>query len=109
MLIARHALKPLRAMALTAAQISGGDDLKKRMPDGGSDELAQLAGAFNGMMQRLDDAFEAERQFASDATARAAHAPWPSSWRSARTHFPARKPARTTARRSPSSIVRGGA
>ena len=59
-LIARRALKPLRAMALTAAQISGGDDLKKRMPDGGSDELAQLAGAFNGMMQRLDDAFEAE-------------------------------------------------
>ena len=38
------------------------------MPDGGSDELAQLAGAFNGMMQRLDDAFEAERQFASDAS-----------------------------------------
>ena len=67
-LIARRALKPLRAMALTAAQISGGDDLKKRMPDGGSDELAQLAGAFNGMMQRLDDAFEAERQFASDAS-----------------------------------------
>ena len=49
-LIARRALKPLRAMALTAAQISGGDDLKKRM------------------MQRLDDAFEAERQFASDAS-----------------------------------------
>ena len=67
-LIARRALKPLRTMALTAAQISGGDDLKKRMPDGGSDELAQLAGAFNGMMQRLDDAFEAERQFASDAS-----------------------------------------
>ena len=67
-LIAHRALKPLRAMALTAAQISGGDDLKKRMPDGGSDELAQLAGAFNGMMQRLDDAFEAERQFASDAS-----------------------------------------
>ena len=44
-LIARRALKPLRAMA-----------------------LAQLAGAFNGMMQRLDDAFEAERQFASDAS-----------------------------------------
>lgn len=38
------------------------------MPDGGSDELAQLAGAFNGMMQRLEDAFEAERQFASDAS-----------------------------------------
>ena len=67
-LIARRALRPIRAMALTAAQISGGDDLKKRMPAGGSDELAQLSNAFNGMMQRLDDAFEAERQFASDAS-----------------------------------------
>ena len=45
-LIAHRALKPLRAMALTAAQISGGDDLKKRMPDGGSDELSQLSGAY---------------------------------------------------------------
>ena len=30
--------------------------------------LIAMAGAFNGMMQRLDDAFEAERQFASDAS-----------------------------------------
>lgn len=108
-LIARRALKPLRAMALTAAQISGGDDLKKRMPDGGSDELAQLAGAFNGMMQRLDDAFEAVRQFASDASHELPHAHGRHHGCSARTRFPARKPARTTARRSPSSIVRGGA
>ena len=67
-LIAGHALKPLRDMALTAAQISGGSDLKKRMPVSGGDELAQLAVSFNGMMQRLDEAFEAERQFASDAS-----------------------------------------
>ena len=67
-LIARRALKPIRVMALTAAQISGGGDLKKRMTVGGSDELSQLANAFNAMMQRLDDAFEAERQFTSDAS-----------------------------------------
>ena len=34
----------------------------------GSDELHQLADAFNEMFQRLDDAFESERQFTSDAS-----------------------------------------
>ncbi len=67
--IARRALRPIREMSVTAAQISGGDDLKKRMPVNASgDELSQLAETFNGMMQRLDEAFEAERQFASDAS-----------------------------------------
>ncbi len=68
-LIARRALMPIREMSLAAAQISGGDDLKKRMPVNESgDELAQLATAFNDMMQRLDESFEAEKQFASDAS-----------------------------------------
>lgn len=60
---------PIREMSLAAAQISGGDDLKKRMPVNESgDELAQLATAFNDMMQRLDESFEAEKQFTSDAS-----------------------------------------
>ena len=66
--ITRRALRPIRDLSQTAAQISGGDDLKKRIPAAGNDELSQLAGAFNGMIQRLDEAFEAERQFASDAS-----------------------------------------
>ncbi len=67
-LIARRALRPLRAMSVTAAQISSGSDLKKRMPVNGCDELARLAGTFNDMMQYLEQSFEAERQFASDAS-----------------------------------------
>ena len=68
-MIARRALKPLRAMALTAAQISGGDDLKKAHARRRQRRAGAIGnGAFNGMMQRLDDAFEAERQFASDAS-----------------------------------------
>lgn len=67
-LIARRALQPIRAMSVTAAQISSGSDLKKRMPVNGCDELARLAGTFNEMMQRLEQSFEAERQFASDAS-----------------------------------------
>ena len=66
--ITRRALRPIRDLSQAAAQISGGDDLKKRIPAAGNDELSQLAGAFNGMIQRLDEAFEAERQFASDAS-----------------------------------------
>ena len=68
MAITRRALRPIRDLSQAAAQISGGDDLKKRIPAAGNDELSQLAGAFNGMIQRLDEAFEAERQFASDAS-----------------------------------------
>ncbi len=67
-LIARRALQPVREMALAAARISGGDDLKKRIPVRGGDELAQLGAAFNGMIRRLDEAFEAERQFTADAS-----------------------------------------
>lgn len=66
--IACRALRPVRDMALAAAQISNGDDLKKRMIVSGGDELAQLAAAFNDMIQRLDEAFETERQFALDVS-----------------------------------------
>lgn len=67
--ISKRALKPIREMSVTAAQIGSGDDLKMRMPVNASgDELAQLATTFNGMMQRLDEAFEAEKQFTSDAS-----------------------------------------
>ncbi len=67
--MARRALKPIREMSAAAAQITGGSDLKKRMPvHANGDELARLAESFNGMIARLDDAFEAERQFASDVS-----------------------------------------
>ncbi len=67
--MARRALKPIREMSSVAAQITGGSDLKKRIPDNGNgDELSQLAEAFNGMIDRLDEAFEAERQFTSDVS-----------------------------------------
>ena len=68
-LIAGKALKPIQEIADAASQISQGRDLKKRIDLGrGNDELHQLADTFNGMFARLDDAFEAERQFTSDAS-----------------------------------------
>lgn len=68
-LIAGKMLQPVRKLSQTASQIEKGGDLKKRIVLGkGNDELHQLADSFNGMFGRLEEAFETERQFASDAS-----------------------------------------
>lgn len=68
-LIAGKMLQPVRKLSQAATQIEKGGDLKKRIELGeGNDELHQLADSFNGMFGRLEEAFEAERQFASDAS-----------------------------------------
>ena len=68
-LIAWRALRPIHQMSETVSHISKGGDLKKRIELGkGTDELHRLAESFNEMFGRLEKAFEAERQFASDAS-----------------------------------------
>ncbi len=68
-LIARRMLRPVQRISETAAGIESGGDLKRRIELGpGGDELHQLADSFNRMIGRLDRAFEAEHQFASDAS-----------------------------------------
>lgn len=68
-LIAGRMLRPLREISAAASRIGKGGDLKQRIVLGeGKDELHQLADSFNGMFERLDRAFEAERQFTSDAS-----------------------------------------
>lgn len=68
-LIAGRMLSPVRELSQAASRIEKGGDLKQRIELGeGNDELHQLADSFNGMFARLDAAFEAERQFASDAS-----------------------------------------
>lgn len=68
-LIAKRALSPIRKISDDASHIGKGGDLKKRINIGkGNDELHQLADNFNDMFQRLDEAFETERQFTSDAS-----------------------------------------
>ncbi|MCD8155406.1 MAG: ATP-binding protein [Clostridiales bacterium] len=68
-LIARRMLRPIREISSTAAQIRQGDDLKKRIDLGeGKDELHQLATQFNEMFTRLEDSFQAQQQFVSDAS-----------------------------------------
>lgn len=68
-LFARRMLKPIQKISESAARIGISGDLKQRIELGeGKDELHQLAVSFNEMFQRLEEAFEAERQFTSDAS-----------------------------------------
>lgn len=68
-IIAGRTLRPIQKISETAKQIGEENDLKRRIELGrGNDELHQLAGTFNEMFDRLEDAFEKERQFTSDVS-----------------------------------------
>ncbi|MBB4660868.1 sensor histidine kinase [Conexibacter arvalis] len=65
-LVAGRVLAPLRALGDTARSI-GDEDLTRRIDVHGSDEIAELGRAFNAMLDRLERAFEVQRQLVSDA------------------------------------------
>lgn len=68
-LITARALRPLSAMTETARAISEGNDLTRRIRLGkGKDEAHVLAHTFDQMMERLQSAFESEKQFTSDVS-----------------------------------------
>ncbi|MGH3774444.1 MAG: histidine kinase dimerization/phospho-acceptor domain-containing protein [Pseudonocardiaceae bacterium] len=54
-------------MHRAAAQI-GEDDLTRRIPVRGNDDIAALAEQFNAMMERLQAAFATQREFLDDAS-----------------------------------------
>jgi signal transduction histidine kinase len=66
--LARRALRPVAALTEAAGRI-GPSERGARLPTGPGprDELGDLAEAFNGMLARLDAAFERERRFRADA------------------------------------------
>ena len=68
-LIAWLSFRPMEKVISTAEAISDGGDLSRRigLPKGRS-EISRLAAAFDGMCDRLERFFEAERQFTSDAS-----------------------------------------
>lgn len=59
-------LAPLRSFSVTARSISE-TDLSQRIPVQGKDELAEVAKAFNEMMDRLEATFTTQRHFINDA------------------------------------------
>ena len=65
--LAGRFLRPIQQMIQAASGIQQGQDLKKRIElKKGQDELHQLADTYNGMMDRLEASFQAEKQFTSD-------------------------------------------
>jgi len=77
--VAGRALAPLKRVAVTADEIGRTRDFARRLPVNGSpangspansrqDEVGLLASSFNGMLGQLQDAFESQRRFVSDAS-----------------------------------------
>ncbi|MFD9056451.1 MULTISPECIES: sensor histidine kinase [Streptomyces] len=64
--VAGRILAPVRLVTTTAAQLTE-QDLTRRIPVRGHDDIAALAGTFNAMLDRLERAFAAQRQFVDDA------------------------------------------
>jgi two-component system, OmpR family, sensor kinase len=68
-LVAGRALRPLKSVAATAEEIGLTRDFARRLPAPRSrDEVARLAAGFNGMLARLQDAYESQRRFVADAS-----------------------------------------
>lgn len=67
-LLARRALAPLTRMAEAAGTMSA-TDLERRLPTPRTgDELDALGHAFNGLLDRLNEAFDKQQRFAGDAS-----------------------------------------
>ncbi|MEU7277643.1 HAMP domain-containing sensor histidine kinase [Streptomyces sp. NPDC045431] len=64
--VAGRILAPVRVVRQTAAQLTE-QDLTRRIPVQGRDDIALLAETFNAMLDRLERAFAAQRQFVDDA------------------------------------------
>ena len=68
-LIAVSVFKPMEDIVSAANSISDGGDLTQRVGlKHGSSEMRRLSEAFDRMFQRLEQSFNTERQFASDAS-----------------------------------------
>jgi signal transduction histidine kinase len=65
-LASQQLLKPVQQLAVTARSINEAD-LSRRLEVAGSGELSELAATFNAMMNRVQSAFESQRNFINDA------------------------------------------
>jgi signal transduction histidine kinase len=67
-LLAGRALRPLRQITATARRVSG-ENLGERIAlQGPADELKELADTFDGMLGRLDAAFQSQRHFVANSS-----------------------------------------
>jgi two-component system OmpR family sensor kinase len=68
MLVTALGLRPLGRMAAAADRVAAGDLSARAGLPSGSDEIGRLGRAFDRMIDRLESAFAAQRQFAADAS-----------------------------------------
>jgi len=61
-------LKPVKEITSVAREIQASDLSRRIDLEGPDDELKQLANTFDGMLERLDTAFTAQRQFLADTS-----------------------------------------
>ncbi|MGD9526329.1 sensor histidine kinase [Pseudonocardia sp.] len=66
-MVSGQILQPINHVRRLAADITS-DDLTRRIPVRGRDDIAALAEQFNAMLDRLDQAFGIQRQFLDDAS-----------------------------------------
>ena len=67
--ITRKAFEPVAEITRAADSINNGMDLSKRLPQGeAKDELYGLTETLNRMIERLENAFQAEKEFSSDVS-----------------------------------------
>jgi len=66
--VAGRVLAPLRAITSTTQQISDTNLHRRLAIDGPRDELTQLADTIDGLLERLEVAFEAQRRFVANAS-----------------------------------------
>lgn len=72
-IVAGRGLQPLGAMTMTAQRIANSRgverDLRERIViNGRADDVQRLAASFNAMLDRLDQAFDAQRRFVANAS-----------------------------------------
>jgi signal transduction histidine kinase len=67
-LLAGRALRPLRQITATARRVSGQNLGERIALTGPADELRELADTFDGMLARLDNAFQSQRHFVANAS-----------------------------------------
>jgi HAMP domain-containing protein len=92
--LAGRFLRPLRAITTTAQEISATNLHQRLTLTGPSDELTELGTTLNGLFQRLEASFDAQRHFVANAS-HELRTPWPGSAPCSKSRWPIPTPAPT--------------
>ncbi len=66
--ISGRALRPVTDFTAETEAVADADDLSRRIPEGGDDEIGRLARVFNATLDRVEQSAEAQRRLVADAS-----------------------------------------